>query len=172
MRLQDRVAVVTGSAGGLGRAIAETLAEEGARVVISDVDGSALETASGEMENAGGTVIGVNVSPRLEKAQAYRFGSSISGWQVLWNRINPSKRVQVPTLATSLIRSLEISSVHRIKSQRKFVDVLIQPDVRQFGLLDFSSYESIAEAGYRTARKQLALWQDRKASLAGKGVLG
>lgn len=36
MRLQDRVAIITGSASGLGRAMAERLAEEGARIVIAD----------------------------------------------------------------------------------------------------------------------------------------
>jgi 3-oxoacyl-[acyl-carrier protein] reductase len=38
MRVKDRVALITGSAGGLGKAFAKTLALEGARVVINDVD--------------------------------------------------------------------------------------------------------------------------------------
>jgi NAD(P)-dependent dehydrogenase (short-subunit alcohol dehydrogenase family) len=37
-RVQDRVAVITGAANGLGRAIAHRLAEEGARVVLGDLD--------------------------------------------------------------------------------------------------------------------------------------
>jgi 3-oxoacyl-[acyl-carrier protein] reductase len=41
--LQDRVAVVTGGAQGLGRAIAERYVAEGARVVVGDVD---LEAAA------------------------------------------------------------------------------------------------------------------------------
>jgi 3-oxoacyl-[acyl-carrier protein] reductase len=46
MRFKDRVGVITGSGRGLGKAIAEGLASEGASVVISDVDrNAARETA-------------------------------------------------------------------------------------------------------------------------------
>jgi 3-oxoacyl-[acyl-carrier protein] reductase len=45
--LRDRVAIVTGAARGLGKAIAQTLAEEGARLALLDVDWPTLqETAS------------------------------------------------------------------------------------------------------------------------------
>ncbi|MDR1418065.1 MAG: 3-oxoacyl-[acyl-carrier-protein] reductase [Endomicrobium sp.] len=46
MRLQGKVAVITGSAQGIGRAIAETFANEGANIVISDINAeAALKTA-------------------------------------------------------------------------------------------------------------------------------
>ena len=39
MQLQDRVAIVTGSAQGIGRAIAKKLASGGARVLVIDIQG-------------------------------------------------------------------------------------------------------------------------------------
>ncbi len=48
MRFEGRGAIVTGSARGIGRAIAERLASEGAKVMIADIDDAAgKETAAG-----------------------------------------------------------------------------------------------------------------------------
>ena len=38
MKLEDKVAVVTGAGQGIGRAIALTLAREGANIVVCDID--------------------------------------------------------------------------------------------------------------------------------------
>jgi len=47
--LQHRVAIVTGSGGGLGRVIARTLAADGARVVVSDVDATRGQAVAAEL---------------------------------------------------------------------------------------------------------------------------
>ena len=49
MEVRDRIAVVTGAAAGIGRAVAGVLADEGARVVVGDVDVRAGEAAAREL---------------------------------------------------------------------------------------------------------------------------
>jgi NAD(P)-dependent dehydrogenase (short-subunit alcohol dehydrogenase family) len=57
--LQGRVAVVTGGASGIGRAMAERFGRKGMKVVIADVEKSALEEAVGAMTADGREAIGV-----------------------------------------------------------------------------------------------------------------
>jgi NAD(P)-dependent dehydrogenase (short-subunit alcohol dehydrogenase family) len=56
MKLSDRVALVTGSSRGIGRAVAEALAAEGARVVVN---ARSQETAEEVAEELGGGAIGI-----------------------------------------------------------------------------------------------------------------
>jgi 3-oxoacyl-[acyl-carrier protein] reductase len=53
--LDDKVAIVTGSARGIGRATAELLASQGAKVLINDLDGDAAEQTASEID--GETVV-------------------------------------------------------------------------------------------------------------------
>ncbi|HTU84680.1 MAG TPA: SDR family oxidoreductase [Solirubrobacteraceae bacterium] len=49
MKLDGRVVVVTGAAGGIGRALALQCAEEGARVAVTDVQAASLDRVGGEL---------------------------------------------------------------------------------------------------------------------------
>jgi len=66
-----RVAVVTGGASGVGRALGERFAREGMKVVLSDVEKAALDTTVSELRAAGHEVTGVvaDVS-RYEQVEA------------------------------------------------------------------------------------------------------
>ncbi|HTY61446.1 MAG TPA: glucose 1-dehydrogenase [Acidobacteriota bacterium] len=56
-RVKNKVAIVTGGAGGLGRAEALLLAIEGAKVVVTDVDETAIRRVAEEIRAAGGSAV-------------------------------------------------------------------------------------------------------------------
>jgi len=68
MKLQGQVALVTGAASGIGKAIAERYAREGAKIVIADLDLEAANATAAEIAAAGGTAMGVAMDVTNEDA--------------------------------------------------------------------------------------------------------
>ncbi len=68
MRLQDKSAIITGAAGGIGRAIALKFAHEGAAVMVADLDGKTVMGFADEIEADGGSAIGIgaDITKRAE----------------------------------------------------------------------------------------------------------
>ena len=56
-QVEGKVALVTGAASGIGAACAETLAREGAKVALTDIDETGLKDVAGRIAKAGGKAI-------------------------------------------------------------------------------------------------------------------
>ena len=66
-RLQDKVAIITGSANGIGKAIATRYAQEGAKLVIADFNEEALNSTVEAFKAQGIEVLGIKVNVAVEE---------------------------------------------------------------------------------------------------------
>lgn len=81
MRLKDKVAVITGAGSGLGRAIAHRFVEEGATVLIADINEEAVKETVDEIRSSGGQASGqrVDVSRREDTQEMARVAAEFYG---------------------------------------------------------------------------------------------
>jgi NAD(P)-dependent dehydrogenase (short-subunit alcohol dehydrogenase family) len=77
--LKDRVAIVTGAGGGLGRAHALALAAHGAKVIVNDL-GDGAASVAGEIVAAGGQARAIRGSVTDEQAVAAMVAETLAAW--------------------------------------------------------------------------------------------
>jgi len=89
-RLKGKVAYITGAGMGMGRETALLFAEEGARVVVGDIDAAAAKDTAARIEKAGGQALAVVGDVALE-ADVQRMIDDPTLRQIL-ERVIPRKR--------------------------------------------------------------------------------
>ncbi len=88
MKLKDKVAIVTGGGRGIGRAYALRFAQEGAALMLPDIDITAAEQTAKEIRDSGGKAIAMLVDVRNEEqvnAMAKKTADEFGGIDILIN---------------------------------------------------------------------------------------
>ncbi|MBV9509359.1 MAG: SDR family NAD(P)-dependent oxidoreductase, partial [Caulobacteraceae bacterium] len=83
MQLQDKVALVTGAASGIGKEIALVYAREGAKVVIADLNAEAAHAVAAEIDPTGKRALGVAMNVVDEAAVDAGFAKAIETFGAL-----------------------------------------------------------------------------------------
>jgi 3-oxoacyl-[acyl-carrier protein] reductase len=84
VRLLNKVSIITGAARGIGQATAVKFAQEGAKVVVCDLDEAAVVAVANEINKNGGEAIGV----KLDVTKKDNIASMISTVMAKFGRID------------------------------------------------------------------------------------
>jgi NAD(P)-dependent dehydrogenase (short-subunit alcohol dehydrogenase family) len=98
-RLDGKVCVITGAGGGMGEEAARVFTDEGAKVVVADVDGDAAARVAGAV---GGLAVQVDVADESSVQAMYRAAAELGGVDVLYNNAGISPADDDSILETSL----------------------------------------------------------------------
>ena len=102
-RLDGEVAMITGAGNGIGRIAALTLAEAGAEIAVTDIDGEAATEVATEIREAGGQAGSYTLDVSESHAiidTVSRIKAELAGISILVNNVGIAERE--PTLETTL----------------------------------------------------------------------
>ncbi|MDF0751386.1 3-hydroxybutyrate dehydrogenase [Marinobacter sp. 71-i] len=80
MRLENRIALITGAGRGIGRAVAEQYGREGARVAVADLTLESAQEAVDAIEQAGGTAMALAMDVTDENAVDRGVAAIVEKW--------------------------------------------------------------------------------------------
>lgn len=132
--LEGKVAVVTGAASGIGRALVQRFATEGMKVVLADIEQEALAKAESEMKGQGATVLAVrtDVSKAGDvEALAEKTLDAFGAVHVLCNNagvVNPADRPLWECTLAELEWVMGVNVWGVIHGIRVFVPIMLEQD--------------------------------------------
>ncbi|QCB53623.1 SDR family NAD(P)-dependent oxidoreductase [Sphingopyxis sp. PAMC25046] len=159
--LKDRVAIVTGAGGGLGRAHALMLARHGARVVVNDRDGAAAARVAAEIAEAGGGAMAAAASVTDEAEVAAMVDSATRAWGGVDILINNAGILRDKSFAKMDLADFRlVVDVHLIGAAVCSKAVWDQMRERRFGRIVMTTsssglYGNFGQANYGAAKMAL-----------------
>ncbi len=117
-----------------------------------------------EMENfqGGGFSIAVDTAEQQSKLQKRPFPPYISGTKILFQKLFPfGRKSAAPPIHETLIRSGLLSSNQKKQALLESTppDILIQPALDNFYMLDFKDFDRIYRNGYKYAKQRSMIWK-------------
>lgn len=172
MKLQNRVALVTGAGRGLGRSIALKLAREGARIVVSDILLEHAEDAAKEIKALGGDVLAVQTNVANKQDVERLFEKTLSEFEridILVNNAGINRDVQLykmtdeewdqviaVNLTGTFYTTREASKVMREQNYGRIVNISSMSWSGNFGQANYAASKAGVIGLTKTASRELA----------------
>jgi len=123
------------------------------------VDGSVLNSLPVDLmwQQAVGQVIASDLAAQLSRTVDYK--EIPSSWALLRSRVLPfGTRYRVPGLMNVMLKSTELATLQNVRAQGQRASLLLQPDVRRFGLTQVAAFDKIVEEGYLYTCDRIQGW--------------
>jgi NTE family protein len=118
------------------------------------VDGAVLDSlpVDAMWRHPVGEVIAVSMAAHGQVEVDYT--DTPSAWAVLRGRFLPfTRRYRVPAMMTVVLKATELATLADLRAQGQRASLLLEPDVKRFGLTEVNSFDRIVAAGYDCAVK-------------------
>jgi NAD(P)-dependent dehydrogenase (short-subunit alcohol dehydrogenase family) len=175
MRLTGRKAFITGAAAGIGRAIAEAFAGEGATVTLADLDAGRVEAAAAAIPGARGVTLDVRDRAAVLSALADAT-QAMGGLDVMVNNAGVGlERSVIETTETELRRVLDVNLIGVFWGVQAAANLMLQQGAVDGRIINIASIAGLrgmtGRAAYGASKAAvIALTQVAAVELAGRGI--
>lgn len=130
MKLNEKIAIVTGAASGMGKSIAMLYAQEGAKVVVSDINLEGAQATVAEIETNGGSAVAVLTNVAKEEDIQNLIDTAVEVYGTVDILVNNAGIMDNMAAAADITddlwyRVLEINTTSVMRSTRKVLPIFL-----------------------------------------------